>query len=256
MDLWDTLPGRREVHVWFVELKAGGHSLDACARSLSPDERDRASRFRFEHLKTSFTLSRGVLRVLLECYLGMEAKRLLFAYGPRGKPMLAFPETTLDFNLAHSGRIAAYAFAVGCRLGIDIEEIRPVADQEDIVRRFFSQEECEEWLCLDASERQDAFFRCWTRKEAFIKAMGDGLSMPLDSFQVSLRPEAPASLIRAEGDPEAAGRWSFSSLTPARGYTGSLALPEMSRILRILPGLTVDAVVELADGRGSFPPFD
>jgi 4'-phosphopantetheinyl transferase len=254
MELRDTLPDQREVHVWFVELAASAASIETCSLSLSADERERASRFRFEHLKTSFTLSRGILRVLLGRYLVIEPDRVRFAYGPQGKPRLAFPETPLEFNLTHSGRLAAYAFAVGCELGVDIEEVRPTCDQESIVHRFFSREECAEWLELDLSQRDEAFFRCWTRKEAYIKALGDGLSMPLGSFRVSLRPGVPASLIHASGDPAAASKWSLCSLAPADGYIGSLAVPERARIMRILPRMTAAAVLELAGGPGPFPP--
>jgi 4'-phosphopantetheinyl transferase len=254
MERRDTLPDSREVHVWFVELAAGAASVEACLRSLSANERERASRFRFEHLKTAFTLSRGILRVLLGRYLAFEPDRVRFAYGPRGKPRLAFPESPLEFNLAHSGRFAAYAFTVGCELGVDIEEVRPGRDQESIVRRFFSREECEEWLGLDLSQRDEAFFRCWTRKESYIKALGDGLSMPLDSFQVSLRPGSPAALVHAAEDPTAASKWSLCSLAPAQGYIGSLAVPELARNVRILPRLTADAVLELVSGPGPFPP--
>lgn len=248
------LPDQREVHVWFVELAAAAASVEACSRNLCPDERERASRFRFEHLKAAFTLSRGILRVLLGRYLATEPDRVRFAYGPRGKPRLVFPETVLEFNLAHSGRFAAYAFAVGCELGVDIEEVRQGGDQESLVRRFFSREEREEWLGLDPSQRAEAFFRCWTRKEAYIKALGDGLSMPLDSFQVSLRPGVSASLIHVAGDPTAASKWSLYSLAPEDGYIGSLAVPERGRGVRILPRLTADAVLELVSCPGPFPP--
>jgi 4'-phosphopantetheinyl transferase len=254
MGLLDTLPERCEVHVWFVELAASAASVETCWRSLSADESQRASRFRSEHLGTAFTLSRGILRALLGRYLAIEPNCIRFAYGSRGKPRLSFPETPLKFNLAHSGRFATYAFAVGCELGVDIEEVRPVPDQEDIVRRMFSREECEEWLGLDLSQRDEAFFRCWTRKEAYIKALGDGLSVPLDSFRVSLRPGVPASLIHAAGDPAAAGQWSLCSLAPVAGYIGSLAFPERRRTVRTPPWLAADAVLELARGPGPFPP--
>jgi 4'-phosphopantetheinyl transferase len=254
MGLLDTLPDQREVHVWFVELEASAASVEACRRSLSADESERASRFRSEHLGTAFTLSRGILRVLLGRYLAIEPSGIRFAHGARGKPRLSFPETPLEFNLAHSGRLATYAFAVGCELGVDIEEVRPIPDQEDIVRRMFSREECEEWLGLDLSQRGEAFFRCWTRKEAYIKALGDGLSLPLDSFRVSFWPGVPASLIHAAGDPGAASKWSLCSLAPAAGYIGALAFPERTRTVRTLPRLTADAVLELARGPGPFPP--
>jgi 4'-phosphopantetheinyl transferase len=211
--------------VWFVDLRANIASVGECLRTLSAEEKERLSRYAFEQLKTDFTLSRGILRALLGRYLAIGPDRVRFAYGPRGKPSLAFPSVPFEFNVAHSGGLAAYAFAVGCELGVDIEAVRPLPDQEDIVRRFFSPEECDEWLALDARQRDHAFFRCWTRKEAYLKALGDGLSIPLDSFQVSLRPGKPAVLVRAVGGPDAASRWSLCSMTPAEGYVASLALP-------------------------------
>jgi 4'-phosphopantetheinyl transferase len=156
--------------------------------------------------------------------------------------------------LAHSGRFAIYAFAVGCELGIDIEEIKRIADQENIVRRFFSREECEEWLELDASQRDGGFFRCWTRKEAYIKAVGGGLSIPLDGFRVSLRPGVPAQLIHADGDSGAAARWRLCSLTPVDGYVGALAFADQVRDVAILPRLSATEVLELVNGTEPFPP--
>ena len=256
MELRESLPGGREVHVWSVELEASATSAEAYSRSLSADETQRASRFRFEHLKRDFTFSRGVLRALLGRYLGTEPSRIRFAYGPRGKPRVAFPETALEFNLAHSGRFASYAFAVGCELGLDIEEVKPISDQEGIVRQFFSPEECAEWLELNPAQRDEAFFRCWTSKEAYIKALGDGLSMPLDSFRVSLRPEVPAMLIHAAGDPDAASRWTMRALSPADGYSGTLAVSELDRSICILPRLTAEAVLQLVSGSDLFPPAE
>jgi 4'-phosphopantetheinyl transferase len=240
--------------VWFVELAARTASVEACWRSLSPDEGERASRLGSERLRTAFTLSRGILRVLLGRYLATEPNCIRFAYGPRGKPRLSLPETPLEFNLAHSGKFVTFAFAVGCQLGVDIEEVRPIPDQEDLVRRMFSREECEEWLSLDLSQRNVAFFRCWTRKEAYIKALGDGLSAPLDSFRVSFMPGVPASLIEAAGDLDAGTKWSLRSLAPVAGYVGALASPERRRTVRTLPPLTADAALELARGPDPFPP--
>jgi 4'-phosphopantetheinyl transferase len=256
-ELGDGLPDRREVHVWIVELAAGAAAVETCLRSLSADERERAARFRFERLKTAFTLTRGTLRALLGRYLAMEPGSVRFAYGPRGKPRLALPEVALEFNVSRSGTFAAYAFAAGCPLGVDIEEVRPMSAQEQVVRRFFSPAERQEWLALDASQRDAAFFRCWTRKEAYVKALGDGLAMPLDSFSVSLRPEAPASPIHAAGDPGAASRWSLYSLAPADGYAGALAVPERGRTVRVVSRTTADGVVELGGvpAGGSESPF-
>jgi 4'-phosphopantetheinyl transferase len=255
MEFRPALPPPSEVHVWTVELVADRDSADACFRSLSADERERASRFRFEHLRTAFTLSHGILRWLLGRYLAVQPDRVGFAYGERGKPRLAFPAAPIEFNMAHSGRYAAYAFAVGCEVGVDIEEVRSISDQENVVQRFFSPAECEEWLDLDPSQRGQAFFRCWTRKEAYIKALGDGLSIPLDSFRVSLRPGVPASVIDVRGDAAAAGRWRLSALAAPDGYEASLALPGQGRIVRQMPFLTADAVLKLERDPGPFPPF-
>lgn len=254
MQLREKSPDQPGIDVWFVELTASAAWLERCLESLSADEKERASQFRFAQLKSDFTLSRGTLRALLGRYLAIEPGDVRFAYGPHGKPRMAFPETPLRFNLAHSGRIAVFAFAAGCEVGVDIEEVRPVRDQEAIVRRFFSPEEGSEWLALDAAERDEGFFRCWTRKEAYIKALGGGLSIPLDSFRVSLRREVPASLIHVSGEPAAASKWSMFSLAPAEGYIGALAVPECNHSVSILPRLTAAAVLELGNDPDCFPP--
>ena len=254
MELRQPLPDARAVHVWFVELAANAAADEACSRSLSADERERAARFRGARLTRAFVLSRGVLRALLGRYLAIEPDRVRFAYGARGKPRVAFPPTPLEFNVAHSGRFAAYAFAAGCELGVDIEQLRPTRDQEAIVRRYFSAEECKEWMDLDAARRDEAFFRCWTRKEAYLKALGDGLALPLDSFRVSLRPEVPAALIHVAGDPTAASKWSLWSLAPEEGYAGALAAPQRGLGVRAMPRLTAAAVLDLVSGPGPFPP--
>lgn len=237
----------REVHIWCVRLEANASSVDDCVRMFSPDERDRLSRFRFDHLKTAFALSRGVLRALLGRYLGTAPEAVRFVYGRNGKP--AVPACRLDFNLAHSGQLAVYAFTIGCELGVDVEQVHAIPDQEQIVRRFFSKEECDDWLELEDSERDDGFFNCWTRKEAYIKALGDGLSMPLDSFRVSLRPGEPALLIHAIGDPTAPEDWLLSSFVPAAGYVGALAIRDNGRIVRIMPALPAGGILQLPSGQ-------
>ena len=252
MSLLTALPHEHEVHVWTVELAPGARALRECAACLSGEERERAARFRFEHLQTAFTLSHGLLRILLGRYTGVEPGDVRFAYGPHGKPSLEFPDVPLHFNLSHSGKLASYAFTVGCEIGIDIEVIRPVSEQESIVRRFFSEAECAEWMQLDRALRDEAFFLCWTRKEAFIKTRGEGLSIPLDSFQVSLRPGEPASLIRCQGDD--ASKWALHSWRPAEGYAGALAAPDRELTLRLSPLLSPDDVLDRVERRGEFAP--
>jgi 4'-phosphopantetheinyl transferase len=235
MRLRSSLPHGREVHVWFVELAAEGGALEACSRTLSTDEQERSARFRFEHLRAAFTLARGTLRVLLGRYLAIEPERVRFAYGRWGKPRLAFPETPLKFNLSHAGKLAAYVFAVGSELGVDVEEVRPFAEQESIVRRFFSAEERDDWLARGPCERNEAFFRRWTAKEAYVKALGHGISAI----------EHPVQVARG---------WTLCSLAPLNGYVGALALPQRGREVRILPPHTAAAMLELVNAPGPFPP--
>jgi 4'-phosphopantetheinyl transferase len=215
---------------------------------LSADERERAARFCNDRLKTGYALSRGVLRALLGRYLAIEPDQVRFGYGVRGKPRIEFPESAVEFNLSHSGTRAVYAFAVGCELGVDIELVRCTGDYAGIVRRYFSPEECEEWQGLDLSQRDDAFFQCWTRKEAYIKALGDGLAKPLDSFRVSLRPSVRAELLYDSADPAAASRWSILAFHPADGYAGALAVPERGRQVRMFPRLSAAGVLDLGSG--------
>jgi 4'-phosphopantetheinyl transferase len=244
------LPDSGDVHVWFVELTASAAALATYSNWLSPDEGERASRFRFEHLRSDFTLSRGILRLLLGHYLAAEPGRIRFEYGQQGKPAVADPASSLVFNLSHSGAFAAYAFAVECTVGLDVEEVRPMHDAESIVRRFFSPEECQEWLDIPASERDEAFFRCWTRKEAYIKAIGDGLSMPLNSFSVSVQSGKAESLVRSAG--ESYTTWLLHSLQPAEGYVGALAVPAAGCSVRVLPCLSAQSLLELAE-RSALP---
>lgn len=210
-----------EVHVWAARLDDLPEA-DLLVQ-LSVDERERARRFAFERDRRHFTSARGFLRILLGRYLGRDPSTLRFAVGPRGKPFLSGSEGP-RFNLSHSGGLALLAFAVDRELGIDVERERPMPDAEDIARRYFSQREQEEILRLPREERGSAFFRCWTRKEAFIKATGDGLARPLDEFDVTLSPGEPARLLRVDGEPGAAHRFWLEDLRPAAGFAGALAV--------------------------------
>jgi 4'-phosphopantetheinyl transferase len=213
--------GPDEVHVWSVDLDRLPEAV--LGEPLSADERERGRRFRFERDRRRFVTARGLLRRLLGRYLGLEPSRLRFGYGPRGKPFLA-GEDELRFNVSHSGGLALLAFAWDRELGVDVEEERPVEEAEAIARRYFSSWEERELRLLTEVERQAAFFRCWTRKEAFIKATGDGLSRSLDAFDVTLAPGEPARLLRVEGEPEAAFRFWLEDVSPAPGFAGALAV--------------------------------
>ena len=216
------------VQVWRVQQSASPESLARFHSFLSSDEQHRIDQFRFEHLKRSYTLSRGVLRLLLAFYLDQHPKAIEFAYGPKGKPKIC-QATPVCFNASHSADIAVYAFSLDCELGIDVEKVRELPDLESISSRFFCAAEASELQSLSANDRCHAFFRCWTRKEAYVKAVGDGLSMPLDRFQVTLLPEDPVRFVHIGNDKKAAQTWALHHLDFTPQCVGALAYQDKPR---------------------------
>jgi 4'-phosphopantetheinyl transferase len=205
------------VDLWRASLAVAPEVLGRLRRHLDETERTRAGRFVFEHDANHFIAARGILRELLARYLKCSPAEPEFEYGPRGKPMLRPRSARLRFNLSHSHGMAAYAFACDRELGIDIELIKPDFGGQEIAQRYFSTCEVAELTALPAEERVQAFFLCWTRKEAYIKAVGGGLEIPLKSFSVSLTPGRPGEL--RSGD---ASRWELHSFQPAPDYAGAL----------------------------------
>ena len=232
-----------DVHIWTMPAKASDAVVAQFERVLSEDEAQRAARFRFSHLRDSFVITHGVLRHLLGRYLGVDPPRICFSYGDKGKPGVA-SAANLQFNLTHSGDMAAVAFTTGCQLGIDAEHIRPVEEMQQIANHYFASEESAELMLLPENEREPAFFRCWTRKEAYIKAIGDGLSCALDSFQVTLLPNVPPRLVHIGGDRVAAEMWSLHDLCLSPDYAAALAYRDLPRSLSIFP---VPDLAELAN---------
>ena len=216
--------GEDEVHVWQARLDAPAPRIDALRDTLSPDERERAARFRFERDRERFIVARGLLRRLLGEYLDLSPEQIRFGYGPRGKPFLAEPDDTLRFNLSHAGQIVLYALTRRRRIGIDIEHVRPVAALDTLCRHWLSPRENAMLSDLGDEARLLGFFNCWTRKEAYVKARGDGLDHPLDRFTVSLLPGEPARLLAVQDDPDESARWSLQALTPAPDYVAALAV--------------------------------
>ena len=213
---------RDEVHVWRASLSVSPSQLQRLSPILSTDERQRAERFHFEKDRGEFIAGRALLRTLLGRYLHREPSQLGFHYGASGKPRLAGEDSSLRFNLSHSLGVALYAFGRGRELGIDVEHIRSNADAEKIAGRFFSAQEVAVFRSLPARQREKAFFDCWTRKEAYIKAKGDGLKAPLDAFSVSLSPGQPAALLNVQDDRAEVSRWSLRELEPGPGYAGAI----------------------------------
>jgi 4'-phosphopantetheinyl transferase len=218
-----------EVHVWCAALDRPAGEVRALARLLSTDERDRAERFHFERDRARFVAGRATLRLILAGYTHAGPEGLVLRQGRQGKPALvgepgALAEAgALHFNVSHSEGVALYAFALGRQVGVDVEHVRPVDDAEQIAARFFSPAECAALAMLPPDARLQAFFTCWTRKEAYVKAIGEGLSRPLEGFAVSLAPGEAAALLHVEGDPDEARRWRLEALAPAQDYVGALA---------------------------------
>jgi 4'-phosphopantetheinyl transferase len=201
-----------DVHVWRGSLEEEERAREL-KPLLSPDEIERANRFRFPEHRRRFVVARGTLRQLLSRYLGVEAREVTFAYSEEGKPSL-HPRHASDlfFNVSHSEDVAAFSFTVAREIGVDVEMIRHDVDVDEIPRRFFSSAEQEGLAGLHGAEKYQGFFNCWTRKEAYVKAVGSGLSLPLRDFDVSLLPGEPARLLATRPDPEVAQRWQMASL--------------------------------------------
>jgi len=200
--------------------------MNSLFHTLSEDEQARAERFYFQIDRERFVVARGALREILGVYLNRAAKSVLFCYGPHGKPALAHDpgRNTIHFNVSHSHGVALYAVTRGREIGIDLEFIRESLEVEQLAERFFSQREIATLRGLPVNLRKHAFFLCWTRKEAYIKARGEGLSLPLDQFDVSLIPGEPAALLRTQADPDETLRWSLQELSVDPGYVSALAV--------------------------------
>lgn len=224
---------QKQVHVWAASLEPSEPELVSLYSALSADERARATRYRSVRDRLRFVAARGLLRFILGRYLGVEAVQVPLRYDPRGKPELdaqglAQPlqilAASLQFSVSHCENLALYAFALGRRVGVDIERIRPGFAEGTMAEQFFSPAEKTALRALPLHEQQAAFFACWTRKEAFLKALGEGLTTPMDSFTVSLAPGEPAALLEAQSDPRETERWSMRDLPVAVGYAASLVV--------------------------------
>ncbi|MGQ0445283.1 MAG: 4'-phosphopantetheinyl transferase family protein [Beijerinckiaceae bacterium] len=207
-----------------TRLDVGPEAVRASAALLSDAERLRASRFAFDRDRRRFTIARAWLRRLLSARLGVRPETVELVYGANGKPALArrFADSDLRFNVSHSDDVAVYAFVPRREIGVDVEAIRVIRDADDIAARFFSRRENEAYMALNPRDKPLGFFNCWTRKEAFIKALGDGLCHPLDRFDVSLTPGEPAKILRVESTPGDHCGWRMESFSPAPGFVAAV----------------------------------
>jgi 4'-phosphopantetheinyl transferase len=215
-----------EVHLWRVDLEAVRGAEERWRELLSADELARAARFHFDRDRQRFIAARAFLRTILASYLTADARALSFSYSNKEKPSLSAPHdgSGVNFNISHSGGIALLAFTRQREVGVDVELIRSDSDLEAIARRFFSANEQTQLARFDGDEQVNAFFRCWTRKEAYIKATGDGLSLPLSQFDVSLATGDENALVATRPEASEAGRWVLREVPSGQRYAAAICV--------------------------------
>ena len=218
--------GNDEIHLWHGTTDGSAAQAEGFVDLLSEDERARMGRFHFANDRRNFALARGMLRTLLGRYLETSPQVLRFSYSQQGKPYLAAPysETGLEFNLSHSGGRVLAAICRERQVGIDIEKLRDDIDIDAVSERFFSASERDALTKIPPALRRAAFFHCWTRKEALVKAQGDGLVFPLDLFDVSVDVDREEIALRTRPDPAEAHQWRISSVAVAAGYAAAVAV--------------------------------
>jgi 4'-phosphopantetheinyl transferase len=215
-------PGKQDIHLWQWELDTRLSAPESYWKSLSDDERRRAESYRFEKHRRRFVIARGQLRLILAAYLECTPERIVFEYGPAGKPysLLQPEQWQLNFNLSHSEGTAALAVSAGFEIGIDVERIRPIED--DILPLIFSASERAQFDALSRPQRNTAFFHNWARKEACLKALGTGLQAPPTHFEFDLE-DRDVALLRVAGDPAEAKHWQVRSFAALGHCAGAVA---------------------------------
>jgi 4'-phosphopantetheinyl transferase len=216
--------GPGQVHVWAWTFAGPAAPSDADLEILDDNERKRTARFYFAPDKVRYSVSHANMRRILASYLAKSPELLAYREAEGGKPELALegPHLPLRFNLSHSKSIGLLAITLNSEVGVDVEDVRPI--ERDVAKRFFSPVELASMAALDGEEWLDAFYRCWTRKEAILKVEGQGLRIPLDSFDVSVREGEPAALLAARPAAKLTAHWHLQHLAPAGGSMGALAV--------------------------------
>ncbi len=238
MLMWESCPAQvtlenNAVHIWRVKLDISPSFIELMLRPLSPQECDRANRLQFERDRRRFIVSHGVMRIILSRYLGCEPEQVQYQMTENGKPFLE-KKPELHFNLAHSHEIALIAVTPLGEIGIDVEYIRPLEDINRLARQCFSAQEYQQYISLPAPEKQQAFFTCWTRKEAFLKALGSGLAFPLDNFTVSLLSTEPARLVMVSGKHNESTDWTLQAIDCEAKYSAAFALRANNPIVKYI----------------------
>jgi 4'-phosphopantetheinyl transferase len=220
-----------EAHIWKIDLTSDSPGVDS---SLSGEEHVRAARFHFEVDRRRFKIARGALRVILSRYLLCSPQELQFGQTTYGKPFLKHPhDETLSFNLSHAGEMALLAVTRAREVGIDVEFMRPDFATDEVAENFFSPFEVAELQRVEPNQRTQAFFNCWTRKEAYVKARGEGLSMPLNLFDVTLAPHSVATMLSNRRDKSETSRWTFHDIALNENYVGALVIETTEAPLHI-----------------------
>jgi 4'-phosphopantetheinyl transferase len=232
-ELWkapsrDVKLGPHDVHLWIAAIPDCLPALDDYQRVLAEEERERAGRFHFDRDRRRYAITRGILRKLIGRYTGRTD--VILACNRYGKPALDDRTSALRFNVAHSRDLALFGFTLQHEIGVDVEWIRPDFATTDVAERFFAPDEAIALEALPQPMRVQAFFNCWTRKEAYLKARGMGLSLGLHSFAVTLRPAEPAALVRVNDDPNAPQRWTMADLATTEGYAAAVAVEALGLV--------------------------
>ena len=218
------------VDLWIADSLNIRDPLTTYRQLMSDDELERSNHFKFDHLRDFHVFCRGTLRRILSGYLAVSPDTIRFLYGENGKPFLA-TEAALQFNVSHSGSLFVCAVSSNLTIGVDVEEIRPLDDMTSIATHFFSPAEQRHLAKIPEENRTHAFYECWTRKEAVIKATGEGVSRLLDSFEVAFGPGATAQLMHI--DDNHSPSWQMASFEPHPGYVGAVTSPVPWNSLRI-----------------------
>lgn len=227
-DAWSSLPenpslAEGEIHLWMASLLQPSTYLNTLTAFLSSDELTKAQQFYFEKDRFASIAARGMLRKILGHYRSLPPQKIQFQYSSHGKPFLVY-DTDLEFNVSHSHERVLYAITRKRAVGVDIEYLRPVQELQQLAQHYFSKNEIAMLETVPPEKRLEAFYNCWTRKEAYIKAKGEGLSMPLHLFDVSLIPGEPARLLQTRGDEQEAHRWILEAFTPEKNYIAALVV--------------------------------
>jgi 4'-phosphopantetheinyl transferase len=223
--------GELAIDLWPIRISSAEAEVASWQTLLSREEQHRVAGLRFDHLKRSFIVSHGLLRGLLGLYLNIEPAKVQIRYSANGKPYIA-KSKWLKFNVSHSNGIVLFAVTRDCEIGVDLEQTRGIPEMLEIAQQFFCPGETSKLRSLPVHQRERAFYQCWTRKEAYIKATGEGLSIPLNSFQVTLGPDDPARFVHIGQDRELARSWTLADVELVGSYTGALAYHGPPRLLR------------------------